>query len=251
MTSSRTFGLIGRSLKHSFSKGYFTQKFADEHIAGCAYELFELADIKAFETLIKEIPLAGLNVTIPYKEQVISYLHKLDSSAEKVGAVNVIRFDNNGGLTGFNSDYYGFKTSLINWLPEDITSFSALILGTGGASKAVKAVLRDLEIPYQLVSRSTAENTLTYGNLRQNPEVVSASRLIVNTTPLGMYPQTNQCPDIPYEAVGEHHFFYDLIYNPETTLFMEKGQSKGARVKNGLEMLHLQAEKSWEIWNRK
>ena len=247
---SRTFGLIGRSLKHSFSKGYFTQKFSKERIADCSYQLFELSDIREFETLIKKVSLAGLNVTIPYKEQVMTYLSKLDVSAEKVGAVNVIKFENDGELKGFNSDYYGFKTSLLHWLPENYEQdLSALILGTGGASKAVKAVLQDLRIPYRAVSRSASENVRTYEDLNQNPDHVSEARLIINTTPLGMFPKLNQCPDLPYEVIDKHHFLYDLIYNPETTLFMQKGLAKGASIKNGLEMLHLQAEKSWEIWN--
>ena len=247
---SRTFGLIGRSLKHSFSKGYFTQKFAKERIPDCSYQLFELSDIREFETLIKNVSLSGLNVTIPYKEQVMDYLNSLDVSAKKVGAVNVIKFENDGELKGFNSDYYGFKMSLLDWLPENHEKdFSALILGTGGASKAVKAVLQDLEIPYRPVSRSASENILTYEDLNQNPDYVSEARLIINTTPLGMFPQVDQCPDLPYEVIDKHHFLYDLIYNPETTLFMQKGLSEGASVKNGLEMLHLQAEKSWEIWN--
>lgn len=253
MKHSRTFGLIGRSLQHSFSKGYFTRKFEEEHITGCTYRLFELSDIKEFETLIKTVPLAGLNVTIPYKEQVMTYLHKLDISAEKVGAVNVIRFESNGQLTGFNSDYYGFKTSLENWLlygNNGNQPISALILGTGGASKAVSVVLKDLGIPYKLVSRSATENTITYKDLNQNPELVRDTGLIINTTPLGMYPQVDQYPDLPYNVVGKNHFFYDLVYNPETTLFMEKGFSRGASVKNGLDMLHLQAEKSWEIWSQ-
>ena len=247
---SRTFGLIGRSLKHSFSKGYFSQKFSNERIADCTYQLFELSDIKQFGSLIKEVPLAGLNVTIPYKEEVMDYLNNLDVSAKKVGAVNVIKFENDGKLTGFNSDYYGFKTSLHHWLPDDRQhDLNALILGTGGASKAVKVVLQDLGMPYKLISRSAAENIVTYEELNQNPHWVSEARLIINTTPLGMFPRIDQCPDLPYEVIDNRHFLYDLIYNPETTLFMQKGLSKGASVKNGLEMLHLQAEKSWEIWN--
>ncbi len=248
MKTSRTFGLIGRSLKHSFSKGYFSKKFSDEQITGCAYQLFELPDIEAFEKLVADVPLAGLNVTIPYKEEVMAYLHGLDESAEKVGAVNVIRFEPGPKLTGFNSDYYGFKTSLLNWLPAS-RNFNALILGTGGASKAVCAVLEDLKIPFTLVSRSIKEGRVTYEYLNQNPQVVGDAHLIINTTPLGMYPYVDQCPDLPYHMISDHHYFYDLIYNPETTLFMEKGINKGARVKNGLEMLHLQAERSWEIWN--
>ena len=247
---SRTFGLIGRSLKHSFSKEYFTQKFSKGGMTDCSYQLFELSDIKGFEELVKTVSLAGLNVTIPYKGEVMAYLDELDVSAKKVGAVNVIKFEENGKLTGFNSDYYGFKNSLVGWLPDNaLDSLSALILGTGGAGKAVKAVLHDLGIAYKTVSRTSAENTLTYEELNQNPQFVSKAGLIINTTPLGMYPRVDQCPDLPYGVIDNHHFLYDLIYNPETTLFMQKGLSQGANVKNGLEMLHLQAEKSWEVWN--
>jgi shikimate dehydrogenase len=256
----QTFGLIGKKLTHSFSKRYFTEKFEKENIKNCIYQLFELPSIDDFPDLIKKQPtLKGLNVTIPYKLEVLPFLHEIDPAAQRIGAVNVIKVGENGYLKGYNSDYYGFKISLLSFLDKN-SSFAqkkeikALILGTGGASKAVKVALEDLEIPYCFVSRElsettsiTATNLLTYAQLSEN--LMTYSRLIINTTPLGMYPQVETCPEIPYEYLTKNHYLYDLIYNPETTLFMQKGQAQGANTINGLRMLYLQAEKSWEIWN--
>ncbi len=241
----RHFGLIGFPLGHSFSKKYFTRKFDELGLKDHNYELYELKSIDMFPDLWNDPDLVGLNVTVPYKEAVKKYLHDLGQSAEKVGAVNVImRKDNK--LIGHNSDYYGFRTSLENFLPDNSVK-KALILGTGGSSKAVKAVLNDLNIQEQFISRSAGEETMSYEQV--TPELVKETQLIVNTTPLGMHPKTDNCPEIPYEALGPSHYLFDLVYNPEVTRFMERGLEKGAQAKSGLEMLHLQADKSWEIWN--
>ncbi|MDN5203869.1 shikimate dehydrogenase [Fulvivirgaceae bacterium BMA10] len=246
----RVFGLIGKTLKHSFSKKYFEAKFQTENIQNCSYELFELSDISAFENLVSSTKdLRGLNVTIPYKTEILPYLNRLDTSAQKVGAVNVIKVEDQG-LTGYNSDYYGFLESLRNWLPESNQPFKALILGTGGASKAVQAVLIDLNIEYNFVSRTSSEEILSYDELNSNPQLYKEYSLIINTTPLGMFPDTNTSPALNYDLLTSDHLLYDLVYNPEETLFMQKGLNVGSKVKNGLEMLHLQAEKSWEIWNQ-
>lgn len=245
----RLFGLIGYPLSHSFSKKYFSEKFETEGILNASYELFELPKIEDFQQLIKQQPnLHGLNVTIPYKQAVIPYLDELDTSAKRVGAVNVIRFQE-GKRIGYNSDYYGFKQSLQNWLPKDNKNLNALVLGTGGASKAVAAALTDLEIPFYLISRKAAGSSLSYEQLQESPAILQQPRLIVNTTPLGMAPNTDAAPPIVYDQLNSEYFLYDLVYNPTETRFMQLGKEKGATVKNGLEMLHLQAEKAWEIWN--
>lgn len=244
----RTFGLLGKKLSHSFSKKYFTEKFERENIKETVYELFEIPSIDDFSQLIEhQESLKGLNVTIPYKMEVFPFLHEIDPAAARIGAVNVIKIQENKRLKGYNSDYYGFKLSLEKFLAGN-TNVKALILGTGGASKAVKIALEDLDIPYLYVSRhSEKPDILTYEQL--DKEIFSSYHLIINTTPLGMYPLIETCPKLPYHLLGENHYLYDLVYNPENTLFMQKGAEKGAKTTNGLEMLYLQAEKSWEIWN--
>ncbi|MBW3545039.1 MAG: shikimate dehydrogenase [Bacteroidetes bacterium] len=245
----RQFGLIGYPLGHSFSKAYFTEKFSREGIAGAAYELYPLVNIADLPTLLAQLPqLEGLNVTIPYKEQVIPYLDSLHASAQKVGAVNVIRRVGDQ-LIGYNSDYLGFKLSLQQWLGSSMAGLKALVLGSGGAARAVCAALQDLQIPYTKVSRAAAAGIFSYADLQQQPELLEQYRLIINTTPLGMAPRTDACPDLPYQQLGAGHYLYDLVYNPNETLFMQHGLKRGARVKNGLEMLHLQAEEAWKIWN--
>ncbi|MBV6642036.1 MAG: shikimate dehydrogenase [Cyclobacteriaceae bacterium] len=241
----RNFGLIGYPLGHSFSKKYFTEKFKDLGLSDHKYGLFELETIDLFPELWKDPDLVGINVTVPHKQAVRQYLDALDPSAEKVGAVNVIKRTGNR-LTGYNSDYFGFRTSLENFMPKNSVR-KALILGTGGSSKAVKAVLTDLNIQFVFVSRKSGEGMISYDQM--TPEIIKEHQLIVNTTPLGMHPKVDNCPAIPYEALGSVHLLFDLVYNPETTKFMQMGLDQGARVKNGLEMLHLQADKSWEIWN--
>lgn len=241
------YGLIGYPLGHSFSKKYFTEKFEQMGIADThAYELFELADIQGFPQLIASQPdLRGLNVTIPHKQAVMPFLDGLDASATKVGAVNVIKIGEGGKRIGYNSDYYGFKTSLEEFLP-DGKSLKALVLGNGGAAKAVVAALNDLSIPYKIVSRSKSADVLSYEDLATE---IGNYQLIINSSPVGTYPKSDVCPDIPYEQLTPEHYLYDLVYNPVQTLFLQKGEEQGAQTHNGLKMLHLQAEKAWEIWN--
>ncbi|GAB3653460.1 shikimate dehydrogenase [Echinicola sediminis] len=245
----RKFGLIGYPLKHSFSKKYFTEKFDKEGIDGCQYELYELDTINKFPELIKNNPeLEGINVTIPYKEQVIPFLDELEPGCKAIGAVNCIKIKD-GKLTGYNTDYIGFKDSLNKWLDGKRTK--ALILGTGGASKAIKQSLKDLEMPYLMVSRSDngQKGLITYDDLIQNEKYLQEYRLIVNTTPLGTFPNTEEMPSIPLDQIGREHKVYDLVYNPEKTFLMRSMEARGAVVKNGLEMLQLQAEAAWDIWN--
>lgn len=244
------YGLIGYPLSHSFSKEYFAHKFEREGIPNATYELFPLDTIEALPELLQEHPdLVGLNVTIPYKQQVIPFLTRLDAVAERIGAVNTIKVHaKSSEYVGYNSDYYGFKQSLQTWLGERVIR-QALVLGTGGASKAVVCVLEDLHITPTYVSRSETSQAITYEALKTQAPL-SAYPLIINTTPLGMSPHTDAAPDLDYTQLTTEHFCYDLIYNPEETLFMKKAREQGAHTKNGLEMLHLQAEKSWEIWNR-
>lgn len=244
----RKFGLIGYPLKHSFSKKYFTDKFEKEGLIGNRYDLYEIEDVSQIKEVLDNNPgLVGLNVTIPYKEQVIPYLTELEEGCREIGAVNTIKIAQ-GKLVGFNTDYFGFKESLVNWLPEKRTK--ALILGSGGACRAVKQALNDLEIPFLIVSRTkTAGNErIVYGDL--NEQLVRDYPLIINTTPLGTYPNMMEMPEFPISLLTAKHRVYDLIYNPEETRFMQSAREKGALVKNGLEMLHLQAEAAWEIWNK-
>ena len=245
----RLFGLIGRVLSHSFSKNYFSEKFVKEDIPNCRYELFPIPDIEAFPNLLKQFPnLVGLNVTIPYKQSVIKYLDELKGGAAEIEAVNTIKIED-GKLIGFNTDIIGFEVSLRRLLPNDSNLWpqSALVLGTGGAAKAINYVLDKLGIEFQTVSRTPEKGDLTYSALGH--EQLEATHLIINTTPLGMAPKVDACPDIPYEKIGSTHFLFDLVYNPEKTLFLEQGEFQKASIKNGLEMLHLQAEAAWDIWN--
>jgi len=240
----KIFGLLGRKLTHSFSKKYFSEKFVKENIKNCEYHLFEIPEASSFPEIITKFNPSGLNITIPYKQELIPYMDILDSRAERIGAINVIKTGKQ--LQGFNSDYFGFRESLVNWIKG--SQFKALILGTGGASRAVKAVLEDLNINYLMVSRNPGLG-ITYEKLNENPELIKEHKLIINTTPLGTYPLTEEMPMLPYSFLDKGHYLYDLVYNPELTSFMKKGLEHGANVKNGLEMLQIQAEKSWEIWN--
>jgi shikimate dehydrogenase len=246
----RKFGLIGYPLGHSFSKGYFTDKFSKENIADAEYNNYPINSVNQLPVLVKDNPeLVGLNVTIPYKEQVIEFLDELDPIAQRIGAVNTIRIARSGNniyLKGFNTDYYGFEESLKPLLKENHKN--ALILGTGGASKAVAYVMERLGISYKYVSRyPTNSNILSYKDVDE--KVIKEFPVIINTSPLGMAPNLNACPDLPYTKLTSNHLLYDLIYNPEMTLFLEKGKSKNCKIINGLPMLHLQAEKAWQIWN--
>ena len=245
------YGLIGYPLGHSFSISYFNQKFADEGI-NAKYENFEIASIDILPEILDKNPeLKGLNVTIPYKEKVIPFLDSVAPEARAIGAVNVIRVThekNNIILKGYNSDVIGFTQSIEPMIDKKLHK-KALILGTGGASKAINFGLKSLGIEPIFVSRYERENTITYQQV--TPEVVKEYNVIVNCTPVGMYPHTEECPQLPYEAMDNHTILYDLIYNPDQTLFMRKGAQYGADVKNGLEMLLLQAFASWEFWNGK
>ena len=246
----KKYGLLGYPLGHSFSRNYFNQKFEAERI-DAEYLNFEIPEIKEIKNVIKENPeLNGLNVTIPYKEQVVPYLDDLDEDARLIGAVNVIKFSKGlfgkVKLKGYNSDIIGFKQSIEPLLKEHHRK--ALILGTGGASKAVFQGLKQLGVASTFVSRKAKEYCITYEEI--TPKVMEQYTVIVNTTPLGMYPNVNACPDIPYDLLTSDHLLYDLLYNPDETLFMRKGKEKGAVVKNGLEMLLLQAFAAWEIWQK-
>jgi len=245
----RKYGLIGYPLEHSFSKKYFAEKFKNEGIKNAFYENYPLKNITELLKLInEEKELVGLNVTIPYKEEVIPFLDEIDSDAKEVGAVNVIKILRSGDkikLKGYNTDIYGFRESLKPFIVKDINQ--ALILGTGGSSKAVAWVLEKLGVKVIFVSRSKKQGSITYRDITDN--IIGATQLIVNTTPLGMYPNMENKPDIPYNLLSPSHILYDLIYNPGQTLFLKEGISRGCTVINGLTMLKLQAEKSWEIWN--
>ena len=246
----KRFGLIGYPLGHSFSRNYFNHKFATEKI-DAEYVNFEIPSIHDFKKIVDEDPnIYGLNVTIPYKQQIIPFLDELDSAAEEIGAVNVIKFvresDKNVKLVGYNSDVIGFMQSI----KPMIKSYhkKALILGTGGASKAVIYGLKKLGVDSVFVSRTKKDDMLTYDELTS--EVMHTHTVIVNCSPVGMFPKTDACPAIPYEYLTDKHLLFDLVYNPEETLFMKKGAKQGATTKNGLEMLHLQAIGAWNIWNK-
>jgi shikimate dehydrogenase len=238
----KQFGLIGNPLTHSFSKTYFTKKFDREHILDCAYELYPLTNIDQFPSLITDHKLSGINVTIPYKESIIPFLDSLSEEADEIRAVNCIVHEN-GRLIGHNTDCFGFEISIAQWIAN--SPKRALILGDGGSAKAVKYVLKKLNIDFRTVSR---KGKLNYENLPAS--LVAESKLIINTTPLGMSPNLNETPDIPFDAIGSQHFVFDLIYNPIETLLLKTSKIAGAKTKNGLEMLELQAERSWEIWMR-
>lgn len=239
---SHKLGLIGYPLSHSFSPSYFAEKFSNLNIQDSEYLAYSIDQIDKINAIF-ESGVTGLNVTIPYKEQVIPYLDALSEEAREIGAVNTIKIKN-GKKVGYNTDVYGFQASLLGQIG-DANIEQALILGSGGASKAVKFVLSKLGIDAKIVSRK--KEFLTYKAL--DSEIIQAHKLIVNTTPLGMYPKVDHCPDLPYDGLTKHHFLYDLVYNPPKTLFLKKGELAGASIKNGNDMLILQAEKSWEIWN--
>ncbi|WP_010522446.1 shikimate dehydrogenase family protein [Aquimarina agarivorans] len=240
----KTYGLLGKNISYSFSASYFKERFEKEKI-NASYQNFDLQNINELREVLKTNKLHGLNVTIPYKQDVFPFLKQLDPIAQTIGAVNVIKFENDGSLTGYNSDFYGFKNSLLPLLKE--IPKKALILGTGGASKAVAYALKSLDIDYTFVSRNKKENQYTYEELNQ--QIIKNNLLIINCTPLGTFPNVDACPNIPYEFITNNHVLYDLIYNPAETTFLKKGAEKNAITCNGLQMLILQAEKSYEIWN--
>lgn len=244
------YGLLGFPLGHSFSKTYFTEKFKTENM-DAEFRNFELRDITRMLTLIDETPsLKGFAITIPYKEKIIPFLHHISAEAKAIGAVNAVKIDRTNAqtlLSGYNTDVLGFKESLLPFLPTNHPR-QALLLGTGGASKAVKYALQSIGIDVITVSRTPDnEQEIGYNDV---VSYIDNSRLIVNATPLGMWPNVRNAPDIPYEHLTTDHYLFDLVYNPETTEFMKRGTQHGAHVRNGLQMLYLQADHSWQIWNK-
>lgn len=245
----RSYGLIGYPLSHSFSKKYFTEKFEKENITNADYSLFPIERIEMLPDLIKNNPsLAGLNVTIPYKESVIPFLTGIDPVAKAIGAVNCIKISP-AGLTGYNTDVFGFRQSVKPFI--EIQHERALILGTGGASKAVHYVLKEIGIDCYFVTREKGHNrpkTFSYDELTDY--IIGSFKLIVNTTPVGMHPAINEFPQLPFKAISKGHLLYDLVYNPSETEFLKRGKQLGASVVNGLSMLHQQADEAWRIWNK-
>lgn len=245
----KVFGLIGFPLKHSFSYRFFGDKFNKENI-DATYLNFEIPKIEDFKEIIKQKGLIGLNVTIPYKEQVIPFLDDIDPTAKQIGAVNVIKVINKDKkiyTKGYNSDYIGFRNSIADLIKPEIHK-KALILGTGGASKAVEYGLKDLGIESTYVSRTQKDGMLTYDQL--NADTLKEHTVIVNASPVGTFPDVEECPQIPYQLLGKNHLLYDLVYNPPLTKFLELGKANGASIKNGAEMLELQAIAAWDIWNK-
>ena len=243
----KRFGLIGKKLGHSFSAKYFAEKFEREGLQGCDYSLYELPEIECVKEFMHTPDLMGFNVTIPYKQQIIPYLDALDAQAREVGAVNCVKIERDGRRVGYNTDVDGIRLSLDKLLGEEKVG-SALVLGTGGASQAVQYVLCERGIDYKVVSREKGKADLTYDDLTQ--DVMTTHRLIINASPVGMYPACENCPDIPYAMLSGSHFLFDLVYNPLTTRFMELGAEQGAATLSGIDMLYAQAESAWRIWNR-
>ncbi len=245
----KLYGLIGYPLHHSFSKGYFTEKFQKEGMKDHAYLNFQIKNIDELENVVRSHnELRGFNVTIPFKEKIIACLCAISKDALGVGAVNTVRIErseNRISLIGYNTDVDGFRDSLLRIIRPDISN--ALILGTGGASKAVSYVLEELKISFLFVSRKKSENSIVYNDL--NKKIIESSLLIINTTPLGTFPEINTFPDIPYECITPSHILFDLVYNPPETVFLREGKKRGATITNGLDMLYEQAEQAWLIWN--
>lgn len=245
----RRYCLIGRPLGHSFSARYFTEKFAREGLSEvCRYDLCELPSIEALPEMLRSTEgLVGFNVTIPYKQQIIPYLDSMSDEARAIGAVNCVRVGDDGSLVGYNTDVDGIRLTLDKLLGGELIE-KALVLGTGGASQAVQYVLRERGITYLTVSRDKAKGDITYDELSH--EVMASHRLIINTSPVGMYPHHDVAPAIPYETLGAGHYLFDLVYNPERTLFVERGAAQGAHTISGLSMLYAQAEAAWRIWTK-
>lgn len=244
----RKFGLIGYPLSHSFSKKFFAEKFKEEHITNCAYELYPIENIDPVATLLSDEEFCGINVTIPYKVQVLPFLDEMDEAAAEIGAVNcisILRKDGVRLVKGYNTDAYGFEESLKPLL--EVHHRKALVFGDGGAAKAIKYVLNKLDISFLVVTRKPSENSILYDAVDE--ELLLEYTILINTTPLGMSPNADTYPELPYHALSDKHIGYDLVYNPEETLFLKQIKGKGGKIKNGLEMLHLQAIRSWEIWN--
>jgi shikimate dehydrogenase len=245
----RKFGLIGYPLSHSFSKKYFTEKFFTEHITDCLYNNYPLKKLDEFrELVVSDDELCGLNITIPYKSEIIRFLDVIDPEAEEIGAVNVIKIGRPGGkikLFGYNSDVTGIRDTLLPFIRDKVRN--ALVLGTGGSSRAVCFVLKKFEIKVDLVSRERKPGILVYSDI--DSEILDNAQLIINTTPLGMFPNTVSRPEINYRRLNQKHILFDLVYNPEITSFLRMGAKQGCSIISGIKMLHSQAEKAWEIWN--
>ena len=238
--------MIGKNISYSFSSGYFKEKFEELELKNYEYQNFDIQSIEEFQNVLQENSLQGLNITIPYKVDVLSYLDEIDAEANEIGAVNTIKFLENGKMKGYNTDVFGFLNSLQPLL--EMQHSKALILGTGGASKSIAHAFKKLHIDFLFVSRNPEnENEISYSNLTQ--EIISEHTIIVNCTPIGTFPETDLCPNIPYSYITSQHLLYDLIYNPALTTFLQNGKNNGAAIKNGLEMLQLQADRSWQIWN--
>jgi len=239
----RKFGLIGYPLSHSFSPAFFAQKFQNEGITDCEYRAYPIQHVLQVQQLMED-GISGFNVTIPYKEDIVDFMDDLDSTAQGVGAVNCVKREGNK-WKGYNTDVYGFKTSVLDLIGGNFNG-KAMVLGTGGAAKAVLFALNELGIPYSIVSRRLG--SMTYEDMTNND--IGDHLLIINSTPVGMYPKITESPKLPYDALTDQHMLYDLVYNPKETKFLEEGIKRGSKVKNGEDMLVLQAEKSWEIWNQ-
>ena len=244
MKKSRKFGLIGKNIDYSFSKKYFSEKFKKENL-DCTYSNFDIENISLIESILQKNGISGYNVTIPYKQDIIKFLDEIDEVAKAIGAVNTIKKIDNKNI-GFNTDCIGFEKSLIP-LIENKKPDSALILGGGGASKAVKYVLKKFKINYSTVSRKEGKSEFIYENL--NDVIINRFKMIINCSPVGTFPNINKCPNIPYKHLTKEHVLYDLVYNPIESLFLRRGRELGCKTKNGLEMLEIQANESWRIWN--
>ena len=247
MSNRTKFGLLGKDISYSFSRKYFSEKFEKLGLNDFKYSNLDIPEIEEFPFLLyhREDEYQGINVTIPYKESVMRYLDEIDEEAEKIGAVNTIKVTNDNKLFGYNTDFYGFQKSIEPFIKQHHKK--ALILGTGGASKAIAYALRKMNIEYKFVSRKVAENMFLYSMLNQ--QVLEEYTVIINCTPVGTFPNVDESPNIPFEFITDKHLLFDVIYNPEQSKFLTEGLKRGAAIKNGYEMLQLQAEKSWEIWN--
>ena len=247
MSNRTKFGLLGKDISYSFSRKYFSEKFEKLGLNNFKYSNLDIPEIEEFPFLLyhREDEYQGINVTIPYKESVMRYLHEIDEEAKIIGAVNTIKVTNDNKLFGYNTDFYGFQKSIEPFIKDHHKK--ALILGTGGASKAIAYALQKMNIAYKFVSRSVAEDKFLYSMLNQ--QVLEEYTVIINCTPIGTFPNVDESPNIPFEFITEKHLLFDLIYNPEQSKFLKEGLKRGAAIKNGYEMLELQAEKSWEIWN--
>jgi len=244
MLEKRKYGLIGKNINYSFSKKYFNDKFLKENIRNCSYENYDLQSIKDFKNIIKDNAIKGLNVTIPYKEEIIELVNKIDPIAKKIGAINTIKIHDKDIIEGYNTDYIGFVMSLKNIISNQK---KALVLGTGGASKAIIFGLNSIGVESTIVSRDKREGVISYSELSK--KVIEENTIVINCTPLGTFPEVQEYPKIPFEFLSSNHICYDLIYNPEKTKFLLESEKMGATIINGKKMLENQANESWKIWN--